>query len=109
MYFLISLDIQISYKNKVATALKETIPPGTVLLLPVTASLPVDINTDPDILNTYRAKTLSVICLASLSGLPQISIPVTRSKGIPVSLGVIGWAGGDEELITFASKLMKKD
>ena len=102
-------DIQISYKNKVATALKETTPPGTVLLLPVTASLPVDINTDPDILNTYRAKTLSLICLASLSGLPQISIPVTRSKGIPVSLGVIGWAGGDEELITFASKLMKKD
>jgi len=100
-------DIQNSYKNKISTVLKENIPPGTVLLSPVTASLPVDVNTDPEFLNTYRAKTLSLVCLASLSGLPQISIPVTHSNGMPVSLGVIGWAGGDEALLSFASKLMQ--
>ena len=98
-------DNKIFYKKMVATVLQKTIPEGTILALPVTASLPVDVNTDPEILNTYRAKTLSLICLASLSGLPQISIPVTKSNGIPVSLGLIGWKGSDEALISMASRL----
>lgn len=100
-------DAQILYKEKVMTALRDLVPPGTVMALPVTASLPVQVNTDPDILNAYRAKTLSLICLASLSGLPQISIPVTNSNGIPVSLGLIGWEGGDEALLSTAASLMK--
>ena len=75
------------------------------MALPVTASLPVKLNTDPQRLNDYRAKTLNIICLASLAGLPQISIPVTHSNGIPVSLGFIGWEGGDEALIEFAKSI----
>jgi amidase len=102
-------DTKISYKNKVATAFQKMVPRGTVLALPVTASLPVNINTDPEILNSYRAKTLSLVCLASLSGLPQISIPVTHSNGIPVSLGLIAWAGGDEALLSLASNLMQSE
>ena len=101
-------DTQILYKKKVTAAFQEMVPLGTVLALPVTASLPVDVNTDPKILNTYRAKTLSLVCLASLSGLPQISIPVTHANGIPVSLGLIGWAGGDEALLSLASNLMQR-
>ena len=101
-------DTKMLYKKKVARAFREMVPVGTVLALPVTASLPVDINTDPEVLNNYRAKTLSLVCLASLSGLPQISIPVTHSNGIPVSLGLIAWEGGDEALLSLASELMRK-
>jgi len=101
-------DNQIFYKKTLATALQKMIPQGTILALPVTASLPVDINTDPEVLNTYRAKTLSLICLASLSGLPQISIPVTKSNGIPISLGLIGWKSSDEALISMASRLTQR-
>ena len=75
------------------------------MALPVTASLPAKLNTDPAKLNSYRAKTLSIICLASLAGLPQISIPVTNTNGIPVSLGLLGWEGGDEALIEFAESM----
>jgi amidase len=99
-------DTKISHKDKVSTALRKMVPVGTIMALPVTASLPVKINTNPDILNAYRAKTLSLICLASLSGLPQISIPVTSSADIPVSLGLIGWEGGDEALLSLAAKIM---
>jgi amidase len=97
---------KILYKDQVAVAMREMVPVGTLMALPVTASLPAKINTSPDILNNYRAKTLSLVCLASLAGLPQISIPVTNSDGIPVSLGLIGWAGGDEALLSIATKLM---
>ena len=90
---------------KFAALLREIVPPGTVMALPATASLPVEVNTDPGLLNTYRAKNLNLICLASLAGLPQISIPVTNSNGIPVSLGLIGWEGGDEALLSMASHI----
>jgi amidase len=98
-------ETQILYKEKVATALREIVPPGTVMTLPATASLPVEVNTDPDLLNAYRVKTLNLICLAGLAGLPQISIPVTNSNGIPVSLGLIGWEGGDEALLSMVSHI----
>jgi amidase len=98
-------EIQILNKEKFAALLREIVPPGTVMALPATASLPVEVNTDPGLLNTYRAKNLNLICLASLAGLPQISIPVTNSNGIPVSLGLIGWEGGDEALLSMASHI----
>ncbi|MFC1665762.1 amidase family protein, partial [Pseudomonadota bacterium] len=97
---------KLRYKEKVADAFRNMLPPGTVMALPVTASLPVEVNTDPATLNDYRVKTLSLICLAGLSGLPQISIPVTDSNGIPVSLGIMGWEGGDEALMSIAASLM---
>ncbi|MFL2783394.1 MAG: amidase [Rhodospirillales bacterium] len=98
-------ETQLIYKTRVSDALKLLVPTGTIMALPVTASLPVKLNTDPQRLNDYRAKTLNIICLASLAGLPQISIPVTHSNGIPVSLGFIGWEGGDEALIEFAKSI----
>ena len=100
-------DKQILYKNRVNSVFRKLVQPGTVIALPVTASLPVKVNTDPGTLNTYRTKTLSIICLASLCGLPQISIPVTEKNGNPISLGLIGWEGGDEALLSMASDLMK--
>ena len=100
-------DKQILYKNRVNSVFRELVPPGTVIALPVTASLPVKVNTDPGTLNNYRTKTLSIICLASLCGLPQISIPVTEKNGNPISLGLIGWEGGDEALLSMASDIMK--
>ncbi len=103
----VDLRDKISNRKRINAALNELIPRGTVLALPVTASLPVKVNTKPEILDAYRAKTLSLVCLASLAGLPQISVPVTNSNGIPVSLGLIGWKGGDEALLSIASNLIK--
>ena len=96
---------KLNYKVRVKNAFNALVPKGSIMALPVTASLPAKLNTDPAKLNSYRAKTLSIICLASLAGLPQISIPVTNTNGIPVSLGLLGWEGGDEALIEFAESI----
>ena len=51
----------------------------------------------------FRKKTMALISLASLAGLPQVSIPAVRSAdGVPVGLSLMGWAGGDEALLNLA-------
>lgn len=98
-------DAQLPYKDKVAAAFRKLLPPGTVMVMPVTADFPPRLDTDPKKLEPFRAKTMSVICLSSLSGLPQISIPVAYAHEMPIGLAVIGWEGGDEALIKFAKSL----
>ena len=98
-------DGAVPYREKVRDALEDALPPGTVMALPVAAGLPPKLNSDPKTLDGFRADTMSLICLASLSGLPQISIPVAQSHGMPVGIAFMGWPGGDEALLELAAAL----
>lgn len=55
-----------------------------------------------DIATFYRA-ALATGAVASLAGLPQVSIPVLRKGGLPSGLGVIAARGRDRALLGFAS------
>ena len=98
-------DAQLPYRDKVAAAFRKLLPPGTVMVMPVAADLPPRLNMDPKLADPFRAKTMSIICLSSLSGLPQISIPVAYTHDMPVGLAVMGWEGGDEALMALAKSL----
>jgi len=41
-------------------------------------------------------------CIAGVSGLPQVTIPVGTVAGCPVGLSFIGWPGADEALLELA-------
>ena len=60
------------------------------------------IDTPADALESFRVRVMRLTCIAGLSGLPQISIPVGTVAGCPVGLSFIGWAGGDEALLDLA-------
>jgi amidase len=55
-----------------------------------------------DITSFYRA-ALATGAVASLAGLPQVSIPVLRQGGLPCGLGVVAAQGRDRALLGFAS------
>jgi amidase len=55
-----------------------------------------------DIAAFYRA-ALATGAVAGLAGLPQISIPVLRTGGLPIGLGAIAAQGRDRVLLAFAS------
>ena len=91
------------YRSKVRGVLKDLLQPGTVLCLPTAASLPLLIDAGQEKTEYFRKKTMALISLASLAGLPQVSIPAVRSAdGVPVGLSLMGWAGGDEALLNLA-------
>ncbi|MGA8614385.1 MAG: amidase [Xanthobacteraceae bacterium] len=50
----------------------------------------------------FREKTLALTCVASLTRLPQINLPVTRVDGCPVGLSLIAGPRGDEFLLALA-------
>jgi len=50
-------------------------------------------------------RIVDLTCIAGLSGLPQVSLPLGTADGLPIGLSLIGWRGSDRTLIEFARRL----
>ena len=83
--------------------LLRSLPPGTVLALPSTSSAAPRRGTDPALLESVRQATLRLTCLASLAGLPALSIPAMRADTLPIGLCLVAAPGQDHSLLAFAS------
>lgn len=79
--------------------------PRTVLCVPSAAGAAPLKGTDPDDLEDFRNQTLNICCIAGLSGLPQISMPLVKLAEGPVGLSLIGMPHGDEILLRAAVEL----
>jgi amidase len=90
----------------IAKRLTTLVPPGTLIVLPTTPTLPPrrDIP-DGAAVAEFRTETLGYTCLAGHAGLPQISIPAAEASGCPIGLSFIGWQDGDEALLDLAVHL----
>lgn len=93
-------------RGKIVERLNALVPPGTLIVLPTTPTLPPERGIpDGEALAEFRAKTLGYTCLAGHAGLPQISVPAAEAAGCPIGLSFIGWKGGDEALLDLAVTL----
>ncbi|KAK9904266.1 hypothetical protein WJX75_008073 [Coccomyxa subellipsoidea] len=63
------------------------------------------LNTPQQDLNAFRKRLISLTCIAGLSGLPQVSVPVAKVDGCPIGLGLIGPRGSDEALLRLTEQL----
>lgn len=70
-----------------------------VLIIPTAPGPAPLLNTPPASLDRWRASLLSLTCIAGLTRLPQITIPIAKVGGLPIGLSFIGPMGSDEELI----------
>jgi len=83
------------------------VKPGTVLALPTAPCIAPRIDTGAEALDLFRVRVMRLTCLAGLSGLPQITLPVGSISGCPIGLSFIGWHSGDETLLDLAVKLAR--
>jgi amidase len=83
------------------------VKPGTVLALPTAPCIAPRIDTGAEALESFRVRVMRLTCLAGLSGLPRVTLPVGSISGCPVGLSFIGWHGGDEALLDLAVKLAR--
>ncbi len=81
--------------------------PGTVLVLPTCPAIAPLTDAPNDVHEAFRVRVMRMTCIAGLSGLPQISLPIGTLGGCPVGLSFIGWAGGDEALLDLSVKLSR--
>ncbi len=82
--------------------IRKTVQPGTIVALPTTPSIAPLVDTPADALDSFRIRVMRLTCIAGISGLPQVTIPVGTVAGCPVGLSFIGWPGADEALLDVA-------
>jgi amidase len=70
------------------------------MALPTAPSIAPPLDLPDAAQDDFRTRVMRLTCIAGLSGLPQMSIPVGTANGCPAGLSLIGWAGGDEALST---------
>ncbi|MFJ4172413.1 amidase [Paenarthrobacter sp. NPDC089714] len=89
-----------------ATArMEELTPTGTVLIVPTTAVIAPLLDEAPEGLETYRVNGMRLSCMTSISGQPQITLPIATLNGAPVGISLIGWPGADETLLNLTTTL----
>ncbi len=76
-----------------------------IICLPTTPILPPMRNISLAETGAACDAIVDLTCIAGLTGLPQISLPLGDAGGLPVGLSLIGWRGSDRTLIDFAGRL----
>jgi amidase len=56
----------------------------------------------------YRYQAMSLLCIAGLGGLPQVSLPLATLDGCPLGLSLVGRRGADEQLLELARRIMQR-
>jgi amidase len=79
-----------------------------VIVIPTAHNLPPLRETSLDDLVEFREKTLALTCVASLTRLPQVNLPVTTVNGYPVGLSLIGGPRADARLLGLTRRLSKQ-
>jgi len=87
--------------------IRALVPPGTILALPSAPCVAPLVDMPAPALESFRTRVMRLTCIAGLSGLPQVSLPVGTVGGLPAGLSFIGWAGGDEALLDLAMRMAK--
>ncbi|MCO5975628.1 amidase [Ideonella oryzae] len=76
-----------------------------VLVLPTMPDIAPLRSTSEADLETYRNRATQMLCMAGLSGFPQLSMPLARRDGAPLGISLLGPAGSDRSLIALAERI----
>ncbi|RWB61558.1 amidase [Mesorhizobium sp.] len=78
---------------------------GFLVLPTVPGAAPLKTST-PEQFQAYRERALHLLCLAGLSGFPQITLPLGSVDGAPFGLSLLGPSGGDVALIRLGRRIL---
>ncbi len=78
---------------------------NAVLLLPTVPDIAPLLNTPPAQLDDFRARAMSLLCIAGLAGLPQVTLPLATLNGCPLGLSLLAGRGNDVLLLALARRI----
>jgi amidase len=76
-----------------------------VLLAPVVPDAPFRLDLPAEAQDAYRHEAMRLLCVAGISGLPQVVMPAGRVDGAPYGVSLIGPRGSDRSLIALAGRI----
>ena len=78
---------------------------NAVLVLPTLPGIAPFRNAPPAASEEFRARALSLLCIAGIARLPQVSLPLAKLDGCPLGLSIIAASGNDTMLLELARRL----
>lgn len=94
-----------AFRTRFTTHLRQLLGQDGVLVMPSMPDIAPLRSTDEAALEHYRNQAVQMLCIAGLSGFPQISLPLAGRQGAPLGLSLLGPAGSDRSLIAMAQQL----
>ena len=84
------------------------IPPGSALVFPTAPSVALPLGMSGDELESYRNRSISMLCSAGLSGLPQVSMPMAEIDGLPFGISLLGPEDSDLSLLALCRGVIEQ-
>jgi amidase len=78
---------------------------NAVLVLPTVSGIAPLLNTPTAELDDFRARAMSLLCIAGLAGLPQVNLPLAKVRGCPLGVSLIAARGSDALLLALARRI----
>lgn len=78
---------------------------NAVLVLPTVPDIAPLLNTPPAQLDDFRARAMSLLCIAGHAGLPQVTLPLATLQGCPLGISLIAARGNDAMLLALARRI----
>lgn len=76
-----------------------------VLVMPTVPDIAPPLALPPADTLSVRERSLSLLCVAGLGGLPQVSLPLAVRDGCPLGISLVGGRGSDEMLLMLAERI----
>ena len=91
-----------AYRRLLQARIRPLLAGGAVLLAPTSPCAAPLLSAEPDELDAVRQATIGISGVASLCGLPEVTLPVALAQGGPIGLSLIAGPGRDQALLAFA-------
>lgn len=96
------------FRARFRTHLTKLLGTDGVLLMPTMPDIAPLRSAPESSLEDYRNRAIEMLCIAGLSGFPQLSLPMARRDGAPLGLSLLGPAGSDASLVALALRIAAK-
>ncbi|OGA04746.1 MAG: amidase, partial [Betaproteobacteria bacterium RIFCSPLOWO2_02_64_14] len=85
-------------REEITLRMEGMLADGAVLMLPTLPGIAPPCNSPPAATEDLRARAMSLLCIAGLARLPQVTLPLATLDGCPLGLSLIARRGADTML-----------
>jgi amidase len=94
-----------TFRKRFTAHLEQLLGNDGVLLMPTMPDIAPLLTAEESELQRYRDAAIQMLCIAGLSGFPQISLPMASRLGAPLGISLLGPRGVDRGLASITNKV----
>ena len=96
-----------AFRERFTDHLTQLLGDDGVLVMPTMPDIAPRVADPESALEDYRNRAIRLLCVAGLSGFPQLSLPLARRAGAPLGFSLLGPRGSDRSLVRLAERITR--